>query len=92
MADASLLITKEDWRKRGFTCGIWDDPPGQVWIDFQYDNDELIMLLDGEMELIIDGKVYYPKLYEEFFIPAGTKHSIKNIGTTSSRWFYGHKI
>jgi hypothetical protein len=22
-----------DWRKRGFSCDLWIDPPGQVWED-----------------------------------------------------------
>jgi cupin 2 domain-containing protein len=92
MSDITLAITKENWRKRGYTCGIWIDPPGQTWNDFLHDSDELLMLVEGEMELVIGDKVFYPKIYEEFLIPANTRHSVKNIGDATNRWFYGYKL
>ena len=36
------------WRERGFSCGLWVDPPGQVWADFIHDTDELVMAVEGE--------------------------------------------
>ena len=30
-----------DWKARGFSCGLWTDPPGQVWEAFTHSTDEL---------------------------------------------------
>ena len=32
---------ERSWRERGFSCGLWVDPPGQVWADYVHDTDEL---------------------------------------------------
>jgi len=28
--------TKKDWDSRGYSFGIFKDPPGQVWADFDH--------------------------------------------------------
>lgn len=82
---------KQDWQQRGFSFGIWDDPPGEVWADFTHDVDELFILESGQVELIIAGKVIQTKIGEEMLIPAHALHIVKNIGTTDSRWYYGYQ-
>lgn len=82
---------KEDWNSRGFSCDLWTDPPGQVWEDFVHPVDELLMVLEGELELEIQGRTCHPKIEEEVFIPANVLHSVRNIGNTTARWFYGYK-
>lgn len=81
---------KQDWQQRGFSFGIWVDPPGQVWKDFRHDCDELFMLVQGEIELIIADKTLRPKIGAEVLIPARQLHMVKNIGGTESRWYYGY--
>ncbi len=82
---------KEDWNRRGFSCGLWIDPPGREWADFVHDTDELVMVLEGEQEFEMNGKRYRPKVGEELLIPARTYHTARNIGKFTSRWFYGYK-
>lgn len=82
---------KKDWAARGFSCDIWVDPPGQVWENFVHDNDELVMLLEGEEEFEMNGKKYHPKIGEELLIPARTYHTARNIGKITSRWLYGYR-
>jgi hypothetical protein len=38
---------ERSWKERGFSCGLWVDPPGQVWSDYVHDTDELIMIVEG---------------------------------------------
>ena len=57
--------TSRDWAARGFSCDIWTDPPGQVWADFVHATDELVMLIDGEIELRFSGRVLRPLAGEE---------------------------
>ena len=82
---------KTDWEKRGYSFGIWIDPPGQVWEDYVHGVDELLMLAEGEIELSFLGKTFFPKIGEEILIPAGASHTVRNIGKTANRWYYGYK-
>jgi quercetin dioxygenase-like cupin family protein len=78
------------WSARGFTCDVWTDPPGQVWSGFVHATDELVMPLEGEIELEFGGRTLRPQPGEEVFIPAGTPHTVRNVGGTVSRWYYGY--
>ena len=82
---------KTDWERRGFSFGIWIDPPGQVWEDYVHGVDELLMLAEGEIELSFLGKSFCPKIGEEVLIPAGAGHTVRNTGNTTNRWYYGYK-
>ncbi len=79
-----------DWRMRGFSCGLWIDPPGQVWAGFVHDTDEVVMVVEGEVEFEIAGVIHRPRAGDELLIPAGARHTVRNLGTTESRWLYGY--
>ena len=80
-----------DWEDRGFSCDIWVDPPGQVWADFVHAADELVMPIEGEIELSFAGQTVRPAVGEEVFIPAGAVHTVRNVGPDTSRWYYGYR-
>lgn len=82
---------KKDWAARGFSCDLWVDAPGRMWSDFVHDTDELVMLVEGEEEFEMNGKKYRLQVGEELLIPAGTYHTARNVGKTTSRWLYGYK-
>lgn len=83
-------VTKS-WLARGFSCDIWTDPPGQTWEDFTHSVEELFMVLEGNVEIEIEGVVQHPSPGEEIFIPAKALHSVRNKGQTTARWLYGYK-
>ena len=80
---------KKDWNSRGYSFGIFKDPPGQVWADFVLKTDELVVLVEGEIE--IEGKSQQPPIGKEVFIPAKAKHTVRNVGKTINAWYYGYK-
>jgi mannose-6-phosphate isomerase-like protein (cupin superfamily) len=88
-------INKEDvsrdWAARGFGCGLWVDPPGQCWEDFVHETDELVVVIEGEMEFEINGQITHPETGVELYIPAGVRHSVRNIGGSTARWLYGYR-
>ncbi len=49
------------------------------------------MVIEGEMELIIDGKRRFCKKGTEYLVPAGTKHSVKFIRKTRLMDFFSEK-
>jgi uncharacterized cupin superfamily protein len=91
MASAALDTIATDWARRGFSCDAWSDPPGQAWNDFTHATDELVVVLEGEMEFEIAGKIQHPRIGEELLNPAGRIHSVRNISKRTARWLYGYK-
>ncbi len=79
------------WKARGFGCDLWTDPPGARWEDFVHSTDELLMVVDGELEVEMDGRVIRPRPGEEIMIPAGARHSVRNPGAATSHWLYGYR-
>ncbi len=78
------------WRERGFSCGLWVDPPGRVWADYVHGMDELVLVLEGEVEFELGGVVHRPRPGEELRIPAHTRHTVRNVGAGTSRWLFGY--
>lgn len=87
-----IAAIEADWARRGFSCEVWTDPPGQVWADFVHDVDELVVPLEGRIELEFGGRTLCPATGEEVFIPAGATHTVRNIGGTVSRWLFGYRL
>ena len=82
---------QQAWAERGFSCTMWTDPPGQVWADYVHDVEELVMVVEGEVEFENGGRPHRPAPGEELLIPARAKHTVRNLGRTTSRWLYGYK-
>jgi mannose-6-phosphate isomerase-like protein (cupin superfamily) len=80
-----------DWAARGFSCDLWVDAPGQRWEGFTHTTDELVLVLEGTMEFEIEGRILRPTIGEELLIPAGARHSARNVGSTTARWLYGYR-
>ena len=80
---------KKDWESRGYSFGIFKDPPGQVWADFVHKTDEFVLLAEGEIE--IEGKSQQPPIGKEVFIPAEAMHTVRNEGKTNNVWYYRYK-
>ena len=84
-------LIKEDWRSRGYSFGVFQDLPKQVWANFVHKADKLVLLAEGEIEVEIEGKAYRPEIGEEVFIPANASHTFRNIGFKGNVWYYGYK-
>jgi mannose-6-phosphate isomerase-like protein (cupin superfamily) len=80
---------QRDWRARGIGFAIWAEPPGQVCKSHEHEGDELIMLVEGEVEIEMQGRVCRLNLGEEVLIPGKTLHVVRNVGKTMATWLYG---
>jgi quercetin dioxygenase-like cupin family protein len=67
------------------------DTPGRRWEDFTHATDELVLVLEGTMEFEVEGRVVRPAAGEELLIPAGARHSARNVGGTTARWLYDYR-
>ncbi len=82
---------ERDLHTRGFSCGHLTDPPGQVWRNYIHNVDEVLIVVEGEMELELQGQTFRPAIGEEVLIPAGVVHTVRNVGPTTARWIYGYR-
>ena len=91
MASVDQKAVEKDWNARGFSCDMWTDAPGRVWRDFIHETDELVMLVEGEEEFEMNGQIHRLEIGQELRIPAGTYHTARNVGRSTSKWLYGYK-
>ena len=63
-------LIKQNWNSRGYSFGVFRDPPGQVWADFVNRTDELVVLAEGEIEVEVEGKAERFQIGGMVFIPA----------------------
>lgn len=85
-----LEALRAEWAARGFSCELWIDPPDQIWHDFEHDIDELVMLLEGDCQIDMDGRTMTVHPGDELLIPAGTRHTVRNCGDGPARWLHGY--
>lgn len=78
-----------EWDNRGFTSQVYTDPPGREWKDYVRDMDELIMVLDGKIEIEMKGQKRQLIQGEEVLVPAGTRHTVRNVGDKQARNLWG---
>ena len=79
-----------EWRRRGYSCGKFVDPPGQCWEDFVHHCNELVTVVEGRLEMEISGETVTMEPGDEVFIPKGARHSVRNIHDATSIWLYGY--
>jgi mannose-6-phosphate isomerase-like protein (cupin superfamily) len=79
-----------DWRARGYSCELFVDPPGREWTDFVHGTNELVAVVEGRLEMTIDGTRLVAEPGDEVFIPRRALHSVKNIHGGTTRWLYGY--
>jgi quercetin dioxygenase-like cupin family protein len=79
-----------DWKKRGYSCDLFTDPPGREWNDFVHTTNELVTVVVGKLRLTIGDEEIVAEPGDEVFIPRGILHSVKNIASSTTQWLYGY--
>ena len=82
---------QQDWHSKGYSFGVFRDPPRQVWADYVHQTDELVVLAEGEIEVKIEGKLHKPKIGQKMFIPAYATHTVRNVGSMRNVWYYAFR-
>lgn len=79
-----------DWHGRGYSCGLFVDPPGREWNDFVHDTNELVTVAEGRLELTVGETRLLAEPGDEVFIPRHCRHSVKNVHDGTTRWLFGY--
>ena len=82
---------EETLHREGFsTTYVWQDGPGAFYPDHTHDVETAHIILDGEMELTMDGRMRTCRMGERCDVPAGTVHSAR-MGPHGCRYLIGEK-
>lgn len=79
-----------DWRRRGYDCRAFVDPPGRQWNDFVHRTNELVTVVEGRLLLIVGQQRLELGPGDEAFIGRDERHSVHNIHTATTRWLFGY--
>jgi len=82
---------RDDWARRGYSCQLWVDPPEQIWHDFQHENDLLLLLLEGEIQIELPDRTIVLAAGDEIDVPAHTRFTLRHIGNQPARWLHGYR-
>ena len=82
---------EERLRARGFEPTRWTDPPGTIREQSVHEHDEILVVLNGSVEIDLGGLTRIPEVGEEVFIPALTVHTLRNVGDTDAVWIAGKR-
>ncbi len=83
-------VVARDWEVRGYSCGVFIDPPGREWNDFVHSTNELVTVMEGALEMAVERRRFIVEPGDEVLIPAHALHSVKNIYPGTTRWLYGY--
>lgn len=78
------------WRDDGYFVEEWSLAPGDSWTDDGHPGDEFVLLLNGQLEIQLNDQVIAPAVGEHIFIPAGQRHTVRNIGERPSTICWAH--
>lgn len=81
------LVTKETVGAEIISMAVMDCPAGATVrpLHAHKDVEEIIYILEGEGEALVDGEVGKFKEGDAVLFPANSKHMVRNTGTTSLR-------
>jgi len=79
-----------DWKRRGYSCDMFVDPPGREWNGFVHATNELVTVYEGRLELTVAGERLIAEPGDEVFIPRGAVHSVRNLHDGTTRWLFGY--
>lgn len=79
-----------DWKKRGFDCRTFVDPPGQQWNDFVHETDEVVTVIEGQLMITMESQCFLAGPGDEIFIPKNVSHSVENPSNGITRWLFGY--
>ncbi len=80
----------DEWEARGFSFGVFRDPPGQEWNDFVHANDEYVVVASGTLTIRVGSEVADCAEGDMVWIPRGVPHSLKTTSAGGSVWLYGY--
>jgi hypothetical protein len=87
---ADRPLVARDWQRRGYSCSLFVDPPGHCWNDFVHATNELVTVIEGRLELIVETVKLEESPGDDAYIPRDAVHSVRDICGGTTRWLFGY--
>ena len=78
---------EKELASRGLTVFSWSDEPGTTYAPHQHGHDEIIVVVSGAIQFVIEGQDYHLEQGDELVLPRGTVHSAWAPGSVSVQYF-----
>ena len=75
----------------GYSVFEWSDAPGTAYGRHSHAEDQSHWIINGELELTVDGETYILRAGDRDFLPANTTHSAFVPGDKPVRYLIGAK-
>ena len=83
-------VIEREWQNKGFSFGVFRDPPGQEWNDFVHATDEYVIVAQGTLEISVGEESARCEPGDLVWIPRGVCHSLRTTSSDGSVWLYGY--
>ncbi len=89
------MVSKEEIKQRMLKEGFviineYDDPPNEFFPDHDHPGDQLLVVVNGSIEVAMNGQTSILKPGDEMFFPAKVKHGAK-IGPEGCLYIDGER-
>ncbi len=78
---------RQSLESQGFSIFAWQDRPGAYYSHHSHDHDEFIVVHQGAIRFLIDGKPYDLEPGDLLNLPAHTVHEAINHGSQTVRYY-----
>ena len=85
----SLADVKRDWEARGYYTKRYDAEPGWAQEEHYHGFDRLLTVVEGRLEMTIEGQRFVLEPGDEIFMPRRTVNSKRNLHNGFTMLLYG---
>ncbi len=89
-APVDFSAIEANWKREGFSFGVFRDPPGQEWNNFSHQSDEYVLVAEGQLRIAVGSETSFCEAGDLVRIPRQVSHSLKTLSADGSVWLYGY--
>jgi hypothetical protein len=78
-----------DWIARGYAARAFREPSGEPAHERARDTDHLLTVVEGRLEVGLNGENYVLEPGDELFIPRAAVYQVRNVHRDGTRWLCG---
>ena len=81
---------RADWMEQGYSFHVMTDRPGQQWNGFFHPTNEYLTVAEGHLKVVVGEETVTAEPGDLLYIPAGVVHSVQNITSEATHWYFGY--
>ena len=85
-----IEAVRADWIEQGYSFHGMTDRPGQQWNGFVHGTNEYLTVAAGRLNVCVGEETVMAEPGDLLYIPAGVVHSVHNIASVATHWYFGY--